>query len=270
MTSSLLPTQRCLSKRAGHTWRLRGEAKRLRLPLNEECLTEMLFLNLKRYYPGRVTIQPFNKQEEANTGGDWAWAFVSHDRMWSQSMLVQAKRLDDFDRYYNKIDYRIGRKPTDGTPHIRQIDRLIRTAGQWGQLPIYIFYNHLDNPDRIPGSCCSLSVGGRLWPQSWGISFASAVAVRQSLPDKSFDRLASHSLPFHCLLCPLGVGGRAARRPQGSAGTAAAVLSRLFAGTEVDDIAQFNVPPPFEPTTGVSPMIKHRRRSSFYRRSGGA
>lgn len=255
MNLPLSSEQFCLFSRAQHTWLWRNEAKRLRSPLNEETLTELLLLNLKRYYPGSVTIQPFHKQEEANTGGDWAWTFLSHDRMWSQSMLVQAKRLDNFDRSYNKLDYRIGKKPTDGTPHIRQIDKLIETAKKHGQLPIYIFYNHLNNSNRIPRNCCISSNWWELFPQSWGISFASAVAVRNALPDKSFNKHRGHSLPFHCLLCSQNVGDKPARRPQGSPGVVADALSRLFTDFEVDDVAGLDMSLPFEPMRGVRPLF---------------
>ena len=65
-------------------------------------------------------------------------------------MLVQAKRLDDFDCCYNKLDYRIGKRPTNGKLHVRRIDQLIQTGQKHGQLAVYIFYNHLSNPNRIP------------------------------------------------------------------------------------------------------------------------
>ena len=270
MNLPLSSEQLCLLNRARHTWFWRHEAKRLRSPLNEESMTEMLLLNLKRCYPGSVTIQPFRKQEEAHTGGDWAWAFLSYDRMWSQSMLVQAKRLDNFDHSYNKLDYRIGRRPTDGTPHIRQIDKLIETAVQQRQLPIYVFYNHLNKPHRVPRNCCILSNGSWLYPNSWGISFASATAVRRALPDKSFNRHRGHSFPFHCLLCSQGVGDNPARRTQGSPRVAAAALSRLFRDFDVDDVAGLDMSLPVEPMRGLLPMFAMGRGSSVVRRSGGA
>lgn len=252
---SLSSEQLCLLDRAQRTWLLRRDAKRWRSPMNEECMSELLLLNLKRHYPAYVTIQPFHKQEEANTGGDWSWAFVSHDGMWSQSMLVQAKRLDDSDKFYNGIDYKIGKKPTDGTPHVRQIDRLIRTARQHRQLPIYLFYNHLNNTNRIPFNCNISHSFGKLFPESWGISFASALAVRSALPDKSFDRHQQHSLPFHCLLCSQGIGDKPGSRPKGSPGVVAAALSRLYKGDEYDELVRLDMSSLLEPLADVPPMF---------------
>ena len=248
------PEQLCLLDRAKRTWFLRGEGKRLRSPVNEECMTELLLLNLKRYYPGRVTIQPFHKQEEGKTGGDWSWTFVSHDGKWSQSMLVQAKRLDDFDCYYNKLDYRIGKKPTDGSPHVLQIDQLIETAERRRQLPVYIFYNHLSDPSRVIQNCGTLNSLGKLWPQSWGITFASALAVRNALSDKRFDRHRRHSRPFHCLLCSQGIGDRAGSRPKGSPEVVAAALSQLFADDGLEERIHLGMSSLLEPSEGIPPI----------------
>ena len=170
-------------------------------------------------------------------------------------MLVQAKRLDDSDRFYSGIDYKVAKKPTDGTPHVRQIDRLIQTARQRRQLPIYIFYNHIDNPNCIPLNCITLQGLGKVSPQSWGISFASAFAVRIVLPDKRFARHQQHSRPFHCLLCSQGVGDGPGSRPKGSPGVVAAALSRLFTGEGYDELVRLDMSSLLEPIEGVPHMF---------------
>ena len=169
-------------------------------------------------------------------------------------MLVQAKRLDDSDCFYNKLDYRIGKKPTDGKPHVRQIDRLIQTAEKQGQLPIYIFYNHLNDRSRVPQNCGTLNCADGLLPESWGVSFASAIAVRNALPDKRFDRHRKHSLPFHCLLCSQGLGVSPGRSPQGSPGVVAAVLRRLFTDDELEEVLSRDLLSRLEPSQGIPIM----------------
>ncbi len=254
--SQLSSEQLCLFERAQETWNLRSEAKRWCLPLNEESMTELLLLNLKRHYPSRITIQPFNKHEEAKTGGDWSWTFISHDRKWSQSMLVQAKRLDDLDHCYTKIDYRIGRKTTNGKPRIRQIDQLIKTGKKQKQVPIYFFYNHLSDPSCIPSNCGTLHNSKRLLPNSWGISFASAISVRKHLPDKRFDQHKKYSFPFHCLLCSQGYGDSPVRRPKGSPGVVAEMMSRLFSEDEFDDeLSRRDMSTLLGPAEGVPAMV---------------
>ena len=178
-------------------------------------------------------------------------------------MLVQAKRLDDSDQVYSGIDYKIGKNPTDGTPHIRQIDRLIKTAEQRRQLPIYIFYNHINDPNRISPNCTTLHGSGKLSAQSWGISFASAFAVRAALPDKSFNRHQQHSLPFHCLLCSQQVGDRPGSRPKGTPGVVAAMLSRLFRGDGNEDLVRLGMSPLLEPLEDIPPMFKKAEEVAF-------
>ena len=100
----MTPEQSCLLGLARTTWAKRGAAKQAGLPYNEETVTETVLLDLKLHYPGRVTIVPFSKPQEARFGADWAWAFVSADGAWSVTMLVQAKRLDDAEQDYRGID----------------------------------------------------------------------------------------------------------------------------------------------------------------------
>ena len=245
--------QRCLLNLSANIWRRRGAAKRFGLGFNEETATEVFLLDLEEQFPGTVTISPFNRGEERRIGADWAWTFVSADGQWSQSMLVQAKRLDDREREYPKLFYRS--RATGSQPSILQLDQLIDNAKRFGFPPVYALYNHLSDTRRVPRGACGLlrSISCSL-PESWGIAVASAFEVRNSKPDKSYDCHRDHSVPLHCLLCPKGSGDHGA---MGSAGVAAAGLSRLFEGTVGEDVAGPELTPPFRPRRGLPEIFRY-------------
>ena len=200
--------QRCLMSVSAEIWRRRGGAKRFGLSFNEESATDLLLLELADKFPGNVTIIPFTHSWERRIGADWAWAFVGPDGTSLQGMLVQAKRLDDRDRLYRKLFY--GRRMVRGGPPTFQIDDLIANARRFGLPPIFAFYNHLNDPRRIPmRSCGTLAMTPQWMPDTWGVSIASAIAVRDARPNKTYDRHRLHSRPLHCLLCSGGTGRQA-------------------------------------------------------------
>lgn len=225
MTKTLTREQDCLLGLARDVWDKRGQAKAAGLPYNEETVTERFLLELRLHWPGQVTIVALNKYREAATGADWAWSFVSADGAWSQSMLVQAKRLDDMDHRYGGISQEIGRRKVAGEALGRQIDRLIDTAAGLGIPAVYAFYNHLANTGRVPDNCGSLRAAGIRTVDSWGVALAAAEEVRDLLPDDTFDGIRNHSMPLHCLLCS---GGTGIKREGGSARAANTKLAQLF------------------------------------------
>lgn len=238
------PEQRCLLALSCNVWDGREAAKITRLSLNEESITETMLLKLKLHYPGRVTIQPFSKAEEAKNGADWAWAFVSTNGLWNQPMLVQAKRLDDYDRDYDSLGRLIG-KSRPPAKRQRQIDVLIRTAARLGIPPVYAFYNHIRDRTRLQQTCQTINQIGLQLDESWGITLASAHRVRATLPNQSFDKHQKHSIPFHCLLCSQATGSKG---PKGSAAAAAQAIDQLTSGFDGTD--------PLEPRQGLSPIFQ--------------
>ena len=236
--------QSCLLDLSANIWRRRGAAKRFGLNFNEETATEVLLLDIAGQFPGYVTIIPFTHSWESRIGADWAWAFVGPDGGSCQGMLVQAKRLDDRDREYRELFRRSG-QGVAGTAK-SQIDLLIENAGRFGLPPVYAFYNHLSDPTRVPtDSCGSLGMVPQRLPESWGVAIASAFAVRDAGPDKTYDRHRRHCRPLHCLLCS---GGSGRQGPMGSAGAAAAALSELFGDAGDDEGPGSDGVPSFEPT----------------------
>ena len=82
-------------------------------------------------------------------------------------------------------------------------------------------------------------------PESWGVTIASAIVVRNAGKDKTFNTHRIHSHPLHCLLCSRGTGHQGRL---GSAGAAAATLSEMFEGNVDDEGLGPDVVPPFHPT----------------------
>lgn len=205
-------------------WAKRDAAKSSGLSFNEETITETILLDLKTTYPGHVQIVAFNKAQEATTGADWLWSFVSADGRQSLTMLVQAKRLEDAEQLYRGIGRQIGKR----TPPVRQIDQLLETARSQQVPAIYAFYNHVTNVSRIPRNCGSLPPTDPDQVHGFGISVAEASTVARALPDEAFDTHRRHSIPLHCLLCN---GGQVQRLGGGTPEAIAAALTRLRSST---------------------------------------
>ena len=180
--------------RAAHwTWERREMAKEAGFPFSEETITETILLDLATMHPAEIQVYPLNKHQEGRIGADWEWCFYNRKQSRFLRTLVQAKVLDNRDREYAHIDRYIG------NTGVRQIDRLLEAAGR-RQIPaLYVFYNHLSDPSRLPvESCTCLECR-----QCWGCSMAFAPGVAATLPDKSFDALKRISKPWACLLCPV-------------------------------------------------------------------
>ncbi len=208
-------------------WAKRGAAKAAGLTFNEETITETILLDLQTDYPGHVEVVAFNKRQEAKTGADWLWSFVSADGSRSLTMLVQAKRLEDVEQVYRGINRTIGKR----LPPVRQIDQLLDTARQQGVPAFYAFYNHLSQTSRVPKTCRSLDAGDVDHICGFGVSLAEAQSVKADLPDEMFDTHRGHSMPLHCLLCSWGSG---TRPDGGTPELAAAAIARLSGATAVD------------------------------------
>jgi hypothetical protein len=172
-------------------WDRRGTAKAAGFPFSEETVTETILLDLASALSHMVHIIPFTKPQEGKTGADWEWCLYDLPNDRYLRFLMQAKVLDDKDKHYAHIDRYIGNSSK------RQIDRLAETAMERGIPAIYVFYNHLSDETRVPIDRCACGPCLRCW----GASIAPLDAVRDALPDKSFDSLRDVSMPWLCLLC---------------------------------------------------------------------
>ena len=178
-------------------WERRGTAKAIGFPFSEETVTETVLLDLASALAHEVHIVPFTKPEEGKIGADWEWCLFDRLNNRYLRFLMQAKVLDNADRVYAHIDRYIGNSG------VRQIDRLRDTSIARGVPALYAFYNHLDDPSRLPLGQCACSP----CEDCWGASVAPLDAIRGALPDKSFDTLRMVSFPWRCLLCTASGAG---------------------------------------------------------------
>jgi hypothetical protein len=148
-------------------------------------------------------------------------------------MLVQAKVLDNWDQEYPHIDRKIG------NTGVRQIDQLLATAAARGIPAVYVFYNHLDDPTRVPIDGCEC------WPclDCWGCSVALGTAVRALLPDKSFENLRSISHPWWCLLCEASLGATDSSDAPDRAARTLEYMQTLSRGIVADRVPILELPP---------------------------
>ncbi len=121
---------------ASDTWHRLGQAGLVGARLGEETLTDLLILDM---LPHRRTngfgIHHPTRAQEFQWGAD-ILLFVRYPDGSGRRLAVQAKKLYGTGRYgalEHKDEY-----------GIRQIDKLDRFARQWGAVPTYLLYNHVD------------------------------------------------------------------------------------------------------------------------------
>ena len=166
-----------------------SDAEQLGVPRNEETTTEALLLRLARKHQGRgLSVKAYTKKEEAATGGDWAFWF-SDLKGRGIGARIQAKRLFSPSGRYESLS-------------LNQCQTLLEH--QDGLIPIYIFYNS----DTLLKLFPFLSY--RYWRYypfcyfglaAWGISAASALAVKQANWGKNNELGDFFMAPWHCLVC---------------------------------------------------------------------
>jgi hypothetical protein len=229
-------------------WERRETAKRAAMPFSEETITDAVLLDLATQNPGEIRIFPFNKHREGKTGADWEWCFYDRTSAF-QPMLVQAKLLDDKDQEYSHIDRIIG------STGIRQIDQLISASRRRRVPAIYVFYNHLNDRNRIPSHVC----GTFDCAECWGCSVALAEAVKYTLPVKGFDSIKAHSKPWVCLLCQgMAAGGTAPYRVLATLHDLYERSRRIFRDRDVS--FENVVPPPERPSSEPPPYFERLSR----------
>ena len=180
---------RSFQHEACKVWHDMSDAKQLGVPRNEETTTEALLLRLARKHQGRgLSVKAYTKKEEAATGGDWAFWFSDPNGR-GIGARIQAKRLFSPSGRYESLS-------------LKQCQTLLEH--QDGLIPIYIFYNS----DTLLKWFPFLSY--RYWRYypfcyfglaAWGISAASALAVKQANWGQNNEPGNFLMAPWHCLVC---------------------------------------------------------------------
>ena len=194
---------RSFQHEACKVWQDMSDAEQFGVPRNEETTTEELLLRLARKHQGRgLSIKTYTKKKEADTGGDWAFWFSDPNRR-GIGARIQAKRLfSPSGRYESLFHQKSDAQKNQGGPTPNQCQTMLKH--QDGLIPIYIFYNS-EALLKFP-----LFLSYRYWRYypfccfglpAWGISAASALAVKQANCGKNNKPDDFFMAPWHCLVC---------------------------------------------------------------------
>ncbi|MEU4315108.1 DUF6615 family protein [Nocardia sp. NPDC024068] len=161
-------------------------------PSSEVTHTEENLRAIDLAHGDRVAIRPFSSDEERTNGADWEWWFHSGDIGFG--MRIQAKRAN------RRGGYDLRYQP-DGVRY--QNDLLIEDALRAGCIPAYVFYNHLNWPQRRPGLPWIGCEHGPFSEGQLGCTIASALVVKRTLRRErvSTNYVKDHSRPWNRILC---------------------------------------------------------------------
>lgn len=180
---------------------------------NEETITELLLVDLKRLLPRTSVIQKPNKHQESREGHDWVWTVRTKHGY--GTMRVQAKKLYDSGDY-KALNHYYGQAKEASVE--LQLERLINTARSQNHVPIYAFYNgrfgvFKQSPVELGGCCRSplqrdqgqsanySPMGVTLTDAHWVQYLMQPDKTRTSIPSvPGTDKLNQAVIPWECLL----------------------------------------------------------------------
>lgn len=122
---------------AQSTWDWLGHARRLRMSLSEDTISDITALEIERS-PYGISVVQISKKQERYLGFDWMWAIFRSGAL-SEVYAVQAKKIrikQPLSYSYPKLKYRTG--------SWYQIDALQNFSFHLGATPLYCFYNNVD------------------------------------------------------------------------------------------------------------------------------
>lgn len=196
---------RSFQEEASRVWSDMSDAAQFGISRGEETTTEHLLLRLARKHSGRgLTIKTFTKDLERDNGADWGFWF-GNGRKLGLPVRIQAKRLYRKSGRYDQLHHPYKGPSKSGQTWANQCEAML--GWRDGAVPLYVFYN-----DDSLGSNLFWSAHKRiLWRRwcgfpfsspDWGISAASAIAIKTAnwgIDNRPGDFPMS---PWHCLVCP--------------------------------------------------------------------
>ncbi len=199
---------RSFRQEAHQVWRDMSEAEGFNLPRNEETTTEELLLSLARRHMGRgLEIKAYTKKEEGRNGADWAFWFTSGS--WNGiGARIQAKRLFADDGAYSSLFHqsKTQKKASEASGSLtpNQCETLLNHRD--GLVPLYVFYNSdqlkLTSSFSFRKQLAWMNLRGLLFfSPDWGISAASALAVKNANWGKDNSPGQFPMIPWHYLVC---------------------------------------------------------------------
>ncbi len=132
-------TQRLFEELAELTWGWLADARRLGLGFSEDTISDLAMLEIGRSGSNSVGVKRVSKRRERVVGFDWLWVILRSGRL-PTFYVVQAKKLQLYERppySYGRLRY-----PTGAN---YQIDALEDFANWLGAVPMYCFYNNVDD-----------------------------------------------------------------------------------------------------------------------------
>lgn len=179
-------------------WSKLEKSKKYKMDIKEETLTDITLLYLAEKLEKQVRTKAFNRIEEGGNkrnyeegnGADWEW-YIQQNKMWI-GFRVQAKRIDNKTRY--PIYANLLKKPNEGRKF--QIETLINEAHNDGLIPIYCFYNFIDNAHLVDEYAKKRGMSdGRIFEKELvGWTYTEAFNVLQ------FHKKNVRSIRFHDLM----------------------------------------------------------------------
>lgn len=163
---------------------------------SEETITDLNLLEIKRLNFRSIRVDKPNKIKESKNGFDWEfWIGNYHSGWWRYA--IQAKRLDLSNNRYNSLRHKVQ------SVKQFQIDILDSFAKQNNSIPLYCFYNHIEE-----------GIGRQFWHCNYPfeveqlgctvVPLHRVKLVHKPYKTKSFESIHkySESKPWQCLLCP--------------------------------------------------------------------
>ena len=183
---------------ASLTWGWLRDSRRLGLGFSEDTISDLAMLEIGRTIPDKVGVYRVSKVDERLVGFDWLWV-ISRPGTNPAMYVVQAKKLKlESPVYsYGRLKYKAGSR--------YQIDALEDFANWLGAVPLYCFYNNVD--DRMAESHWNCLVQEPPDPPQMGCTVVPLDVVRpihDRHGSKRFDSLHRHpdAVPWRCLFHP--------------------------------------------------------------------
>ncbi|MEH2188828.1 MAG: DUF6615 family protein [Nostoc sp.] len=181
---------------ASSTWQRIYLGEVYHVSQGEETITDSNLLEIAKANCPEVRVIKTPKNKEKEKGTDWEW-WIGNNRLGWLRYAVQAKKINPGTTRYDKLKH----KHVDNT---LQIDMLEKYAKENGAIPLYCFYNYLENVD-LGSWQCNLFYEN----EQFGCTVTPSKNVRLALSKKGSRKFADlhkldHAKPLRCLVrCPL-------------------------------------------------------------------
>ena len=176
-----------------------ADARRLGLGFSEDTISDLAMLEIGRSGTNKIGVKRVSKRKERIVGFDWLWVILRSGRF-PTFYVVQAKKL----QLNLSPSYSYGRlKYPAGTNY--QIDALEAFANWLGAVPMYCFYNNVD--DFTAQTHWNCRVQQPPVPPQMGCTLAPLDVVRpvhDGTGPKNFRAIHWHPevVPWRCLFHP--------------------------------------------------------------------